>query len=258
MTMDNNQGMINCALGTWLVALLAGILAAVLLMLLGGWSFMQGAFIGAVLFGAAGLLLSVMMCRPLPALGEVTASETDEEEAPAAKAPAPAAPAAAAAPATAAAEVKPSAPLAGQEELAARKGEWKYEGDAPDAAPAKKPAAKKPAAKKPAAKEADPAPAADGPGKKPETLSAAREGGPDNLKQIKGVGPKLEALLHSMGFYHFDQIGSWGADEIAWVDQNLEGFKGRVSRDEWVAQAKILADGGTTAFSSKVKKGGVY
>jgi len=65
-------------------------------------------------------------------------------------------------------------------------------------------------------------------------------------------------LLHGMGFYHFDQIASWGAEETAWVDQNLEGFKGRVTRDEWVSQAKTLAEGGSTAFSSKVKKGGVY
>ena len=68
----------------------------------------------------------------------------------------------------------------------------------------------------------------------------------------------MEAMLHDMGFYHFDQVASWGADEVAWVDQNLKGFKGRATRDEWVAQAKTLAAGGTTEFSSKVKKGGVY
>jgi len=64
------------------------------------------------------------------------------------------------------------------------------------------------------------------------------------LKQIKGVGPKLEKLLHSMGFYHFDQIAAWTEDEVAWVDENLPGFKGRVSRDDWVAQAKTLASEG--------------
>ena len=54
-----------------------------------------------------------------------------------------------------------------------------------------------------------------------------------------------------MGFYHFDQIAAWTAAEIAWVDDNLEGFKGRVTRDEWVAQAAILAAGGETEFSKK-------
>ncbi|MDQ2095377.1 hypothetical protein [Rhodalgimonas zhirmunskyi] len=95
-------------------------------------------------------------------------------------------------------------------------------------------------------------------GAKPATLSAPRDGGADNLKEIKGVGPKLEAMLHGMGFYHFDQIASWGADEVAWVDANIKGFKGRVSRDNWVEQAKILASGGDTEFSSRVGKGEVY
>lgn len=110
---------------------------------------------------------------------------------------------------------------------------------------------------------ATPAPVADsaaaaGEGTRPAALEAARDGGPDNLKQIKGVGPKLEKLLHTLGFYHFDQIAGWTADEVAWVDQNLEGFKGRVTRDDWVAQAKILAEGGETEFSGRVKKGDVY
>ena len=82
--------------------------------------------------------------------------------------------------------------------------------------------------------------------------------GADDLKKIKGVGPKLEKLCNSMGFYHFDQIANWTADEIAWVDQNLEGFKGRVTRDKWVEQAKLLAAGGETDFSRKVDEGDVY
>ncbi len=93
---------------------------------------------------------------------------------------------------------------------------------------------------------------------KPATLSEPREGGADDLKKIKGVGPKLEKLLNSMGFWHFDQVASWRSDEVAWVDQNLEGFKGRVSRDNWVDQAKTLAAGEATAFSEKVDKGKVY
>lgn len=75
---------------------------------------------------------------------------------------------------------------------------------------------------------------------------------------IKGVGPKLEKLLNSMGFYHFDQVAAWTSNEVAWVDENLEGFKGRVSRDNWVAQAKTLASGGETEFSKKVEDGDVY
>lgn len=127
------------------------------------------------------------------------------------------------------------------------------------AAKAAKPAAK-PAAKaaKPAAKAAKPAVkpvAKDG---KPEMLSKPRGGAGDDLKQIKGVGPKMETMLNTMGVWHFDQVASWRKAEVQWVDDNLEGFKGRVSRDEWVKQAKVLAKGGVTEFSKKVKKGGVY
>lgn len=92
---------------------------------------------------------------------------------------------------------------------------------------------------------------------KPAMLVSARDGTPDDLTAIKGVGPKLAALLHDMGVYHYDQIAGWTADEIAWVDRNLEGFKGRVSRDNWVEQAKTLAAGGKTDFSDRAKKGNV-
>jgi NADH-quinone oxidoreductase subunit E len=119
------------------------------------------------------------------------------------------------------------------------------------------------AAAKPAAKPATPAKPAKAEsaaavGKKPRVMKAPRKAGADDLKQIKGVGPKLEKLLNSMGFFHFDQVAKWTAAEVAWVDENLEGFKGRVSRDGWVDQAKLLAEGGETAFSKKVKKGDVY
>jgi predicted flap endonuclease-1-like 5' DNA nuclease len=86
---------------------------------------------------------------------------------------------------------------------------------------------------------------------RPEGLDGPRGGQADDLKLIKGVGVKLEGLLHSLGFYHFDQIANWSAAEVAWVDENLEGFKGRVTRDDWISQAGILAAGGATEFSSR-------
>ena len=94
--------------------------------------------------------------------------------------------------------------------------------------------------------------------KKPRTMKAPRKAGADDLKMIKGVGPKLEKLLNTLGFYHFDQIAKWSAEELSWVDDNLEGFKGRASRDEWVSQASTLAKGEMIEFSSRVKKGDVY
>jgi NADH-quinone oxidoreductase subunit E len=89
------------------------------------------------------------------------------------------------------------------------------------------------------------APAAPAAAAKPVFMTAARGGQPDDLKLIKGVGPKLEQMLHGMGVFHFDQIAGWTASEVAWVDDNLEGFKGRVSRDGWVDQARTLAAGGS-------------
>lgn len=157
--------------------------------------------------------------------------------------------------------VKPSARLAGQEDLAARKGNWRYSGDKgaseveamPDAdtgATAHPGAAgtSEAEARQPGASVAD----------KPPVLSAPRDGGPDDLKQIKGVGPRLEETLHEMGIYHFDQIAAWSATEIAWMDDNLKGFKGRVTRDDWIPQARTLADGGETEFSRRADRDGTY
>ena len=96
--------------------------------------------------------------------------------------------------------------------------------------------------------DAEPAPSDDD---RPELLTAARATGPDDLKKIKGVGPKLEELCNKLGVWHFDQIASWSDAEVAWVDYHLEGFNGRIVRDEWVEQAKILAAGGETEFSKK-------
>ena len=120
------------------------------------------------------------------------------------------------------------------------------------AKPEKAKQAKKPAASK-AAEPSDDSPEAGDVGTKPAGMKKPRGGKGDNLKLIKGVGPKLEKLLNSMGFWHFEQIAGWSGKEIAWVDSNLEGFKGRVTRDEWVKQAKVLAEGGETEFSARAK-----
>ncbi|MCC6006880.1 MAG: 50S ribosomal protein L21 [Rhodobacteraceae bacterium] len=73
-------------------------------------------------------------------------------------------------------------------------------------------------------------------------LDAAREGGPDDLKLISGVGPKLESLLHENGVFHFDQIAAWSPAEVAWIDDKLK-FKGRIERDDWIGKAAALAAG---------------
>tara|TARA_R110002051_G_scaffold50280_1_gene97414 strand:- start:724 stop:1755 length:1032 start_codon:yes stop_codon:yes gene_type:complete len=101
-------------------------------------------------------------------------------------------------------------------------------------------AAKKPNAKKPIA--AKPVTTATPTEKKPRLMTAPRKSGADNLKQITGVGPKLEGELNDLGFWHFDQVAKWTPAEIAWVDSRLK-FKGRIMRDNWVTQAAQLAKG---------------
>ncbi|MBC7677251.1 MAG: NADH-quinone oxidoreductase subunit E [Rhodoferax sp.] len=113
-----------------------------------------------------------------------------------------------------------------QEAPARSKGKPKSDGNAANATPLATPEAKAPAMAVQS---------------KPSALPSARGGKADDLKIIVGIGPKLEILCHKLGFFHFDQIAAWTAAEIAWVDDNLEGFKGRVTRDNWVDQARSLA-----------------
>jgi NADH-quinone oxidoreductase subunit E len=95
-------------------------------------------------------------------------------------------------------------------------------------------------------------------GTEPQRLHEPREGGPDDLKRIKGIGPKLEDQLNRMGVYHFDQMAAWSPSEVAWMDENLGEFRGRASRDDWVGQARQLSEGGETDFSQRVDDGEVY
>jgi len=83
---------------------------------------------------------------------------------------------------------------------------------------------------------------------------AAAIGDPDNLLQIKGIGPKLSALCQGLGVTRFDQIAAWGPADIAEVDQHLGTFRGRIERDGWVEQARLLAVGDVAAFETKFGK----
>lgn len=75
---------------------------------------------------------------------------------------------------------------------------------------------------------------------KPALLSEPRAGGKDDLKKIKGIGPKIETTLNELGVFHFDQIATWNKASIDWVNDYLS-FKGRVERENWVTQAKALS-----------------
>ncbi|WP_375690526.1 NADH-quinone oxidoreductase subunit E [Pseudooceanicola sp. LIPI14-2-Ac024] len=95
-------------------------------------------------------------------------------------------------------------------------------------------------------------------GTEPALLSEPRGGTADDLKLIKGIGPKLEGMLHAVGIYHYDQIANWTPEELEWADTKFVGFKGRVTRDGWIEQARKLAAGEETEFATRAKKDGIY
>ncbi|MGE6785573.1 NADH:ubiquinone oxidoreductase [Ensifer adhaerens] len=61
----------------------------------------------------------------------------------------------------------------------------------------------------------------------------------DDLKRISGIGPKLEQVLNAKGVRGFADIAGWSEADVARFDDEL-GFGGRITRDDWVGQAKAL------------------
>ena len=76
----------------------------------------------------------------------------------------------------------------------------------------------------------------------------------DDLSRIKGVGPKLSALLASLGVTSFSQIAAWTAQDMATIDAQLGSFAGRPERDQWIEQARFLAAGDTAGYEGKFGK----
>ena len=79
----------------------------------------------------------------------------------------------------------------------------------------------------------------------------------DDLKEIKGVGPKIEVQLHERGIVTFAQVAALSATEIEDLGAALKGTSA-AQLSKWAEQAKILAAGGETEFSKRVQKGDVY
>lgn len=98
--------------------------------------------------------------------------------------------------------------------------------------------------------------AAVGKMERPKGIAAARGGKADNLQRISGVGPKNEKVLHSLGFFHFDQIAAWTSEQVNWVDDHLR-FNGRIKREEWIRQARLLAEGKEAEFTKLYGTGGL-
>ena len=78
----------------------------------------------------------------------------------------------------------------------------------------------------------------------------------DNLKRVKGIGPVIEKTLNSLGIFTFNQVGNLTDNNVKWLENHIS-FPGRIYREEWVKQAKLLAEGKPTDFSRRVDVGDV-
>lgn len=76
-------------------------------------------------------------------------------------------------------------------------------------------------------------------------------GAGDDLTRLKGVGPKLAAQLAELGVTTFTQVAGWGEADIDRVDAQLGRFQGRIRRDNWVEQARLLAAGDEAGFAAR-------
>jgi len=74
------------------------------------------------------------------------------------------------------------------------------------------------------------------------------------LSRLKGVGPKLIALLAELGVSDLAQVAAWDEAEISRIDAQLGRFAGRITRDDWVGQARLLQAGDQTAFEDRFGK----
>jgi len=127
----------------------------------------------------------------------------------------------------------------------------------PAAAPAR-PVARPPQAPPPAmppsaAAAAQPGPDAARP-PRPAPPRADAGGSVDDLKRIRGIGVLIEKKLNALGIARYGQIANWSQDDVARISEQLD-FKGRIERESWVEQARILAAGGQTEFSRRVDRG---
>jgi len=60
----------------------------------------------------------------------------------------------------------------------------------------------------------------------------------DNLKRIRGIGPVLERMLNRLGIYQYRQIAAWTPEDVAYFDEKLKDFRGRIQRDSWIVNAR--------------------
>lgn len=90
----------------------------------------------------------------------------------------------------------------------------------------------------------------------PAAPALAPSASADDLTRIKGLGPKLAALLGEFGIVSFAQIAAWTPEEVERIDAKLGRFSGRIVRDRWVEQAQLLAAGDENGFVAQFGNNG--
>lgn len=244
----------NCRRNSWLAALAGGALVALMLVFLAHYGPLRALVIGLIVCLVLGVFLVWAFCTQ-------AAIATENEATPAPRpapeaSPAPRPEVAPEATPTPEARTAPAAMAAPPAFVSAQPGS--RPAVAPESEAASDAAAEMPGRRRGSAAGLDAALAKskdEPPAPAPGMLAAPRGGGADDLKLIRGIGPKLEALLNEVGVWHFDQIAAWKAKDIAHVDERLVGFRGRITRDEWVKQARALAAGGGAGVAARARKG---
>ena len=84
-----------------------------------------------------------------------------------------------------------------------------------------------------------------------EHIRAAPSLSGDDLSRIKGVGPKIVTLLGELGVTSWAQIAGWSDADIDRIDARMGRFQGRILRDSWVEQAKLLSAGDESGFAAR-------
>lgn len=84
--------------------------------------------------------------------------------------------------------------------------------------------------------------------------SSVPAGEADDLRRIKGLGPKLVTTLQALGITTYAQIAAWTDADLDDLDTKLGAFAGRPRRDAWVEQAQLLAGGDTAVYEAKFGK----
>ncbi|MEG3089156.1 hypothetical protein [Sphingomonas sp. PB4P5] len=75
-----------------------------------------------------------------------------------------------------------------------------------------------------------------------------------DIRQLKGLGPKLAATLAELGITRVDQIAAMSPVELDALDARLGTFRGRPARDRWAEQAKLLSAGDKAGYEAQFGK----